>query len=174
MHHVDGSTVSVDVSLDACLLGLVWISAESAVEDSSEKTQGEEAADFQNGEDHTEDHGAGDGVTDNLEPSLVEVTLESTSKAEGEWLLAKISIDKEQEEGSVEELHVEGNFSGLIELLSLSGISDPPDKLDAQCSEDKIDTGDEVLEGVEPEENLEGNGGVLSTDLLSTFVAISR
>jgi hypothetical protein len=93
MHHVDRSRVRVDVSLDTRLLGIVRVQVETPINNVTKETQTEPPSSLNQGENHPEDHCSHKGVADYHKPGLIKITLESTNKAEGEWLLSQVSVD---------------------------------------------------------------------------------
>ena len=60
----------------------------------------------------------------------------------------------------------------LCQLLSLSWVANPSDKLNTDCTEHEVDTGDEIFERVEPKEDFKSNLLVLGTDLLALGMTI--
>ena len=57
-------------------------------------------------------------------------------------------------------------------MLSLSRVANPGHQLDANGTEHVVDTRDEILEGVQPNEDFEGDRAVLVANLLALGVAI--
>ena len=85
---------------------------------------------------------------------MFEVTLEASGESKGEWLLAQVGIYEQKQESRVEELDEECDLGDLFKLLCLGRVTNPCHKLDAHCSKHKVYASYEVLEGVEPEEDL--------------------
>jgi len=57
-------------------------------------------------------------------------------------------------------------------LLGLRGVADPSDELDADGTEDEVDSGYEVFERVEPNEDFECNGLELFANELVIGMAV--
>ena len=118
MHEVDGSLVDREVTLDRGALGRT-VEFASAVETSEKNAKGPIANHFDQRVVDVEDHGSDDNITDGAEPTGVEVWERAGSEAKGEGLFGQVGVDHEEEEGRVEELHEEGDGSGLLEANSL-------------------------------------------------------
>ena len=81
-----------------------------------------------------------------------------------EALLAEICVNKEDQDGCVEELYNESDLSRLLQLLRLSSIADPCDKFDANRAQDKVHNRNEVLQETHLEFDFGQNGLVFSAD----------
>lgn len=164
MHKVLRARVSVDIRLHAGLFCDIFVKGETSVKNSEKKAQTKEAESFHKWEDSREYHSAGNRVANHLEPSLVEVTLNTASETERERLFTQVSIDEEQEESCVEVLDKESHLSCLFQLFSLSWVANPGNKSDADRSQDEVDASDEVLERVKPKEDFKLNRLELTAD----------
>ena len=175
MHQVHGACVGVQVALDRRLASLVAIAAATTVKDPEEESQAVVEERLKDWEPCVEPHGADERVTDGAEPCRVEVCELTTCQPERNGLLAQVSTDEEQKEGSVEELHKEGHGRSLGETLSLGWEANPVNQHDADCTQDVVDDGKSVGESVDQDEGQVLLVGVVSTDLfiIGTIIGIT-
>ena len=135
------------------------------VEESGQPAQSKEYKELDDGPEQDEDQGANHRVARDLEPGSVEVATSPTENARVKELLAQVGIHEKQKEDRVEELQVESQLGCLVQLLSLSWVAYPLNETDADCSQDKVESSDEVLERVEPDKDLELHRFVFLADL---------
>ena len=143
------------------------------VEESGQPAKSKEDKELDDGPEHDEDHGADHRVTRDFEPGSVEVATGPMDNARIKELLAQVGIHEKQKEHRIEELQVESQLGCLVQLLCLSWVADPLDQTDADCSQDKVKSGDEILERVEPDKDLELHRFVFLADLGVLWVVVS-
>lgn len=112
-----------------------------------------------------EKHGTGEGHTDLLEPSAIEIrdTIGRGEHAQRESLLVEVSIDQKQKKGCVEELDDENSIGDNTRLLREGIVTNANDQKNDDLSEDEVDTNNHELGIVELSgvgEKLVTNGGI--------------
>ena len=87
-------------------------------------------------------------------------------------MLAQVSVNHQEEEGRVEEEHIESDIGGLGEALSLGIVTNPVNEHDADGSEDVVDSNENVGKGRGEEIDLEGKTSVFFADSSATRAVI--
>lgn len=171
MDEIGWSTVELNILLNSCLLCLCVIAFTSSVKKSESKTHSPETEKFNKWPVNVEHHSTNEGCTNILIPLRIEVLDTSINKWSKErWLLRQVTVYKEKEDTSVEELHDEDSIYNELSLFWLSIFSNVGNQLNDEESQHVVDNNDWVWSCLVPEKTCE----LISNKLLANLVIFSR
>ena len=152
MHHMTDAAVQLDVLLNACLRGHVFVlRAAATIMASLNGKQNLFNQRLNDRHDDSDEHGADDRIANDLEPGSIEVPETPADQTKRQWTRRHVCIDEEEQDGCVEELHPKDNFRRAEQSLRLLIISQSVDQGKCSLSQEDIEDDDGELEALDPE-----------------------
>ena len=120
MNHVIDSCVKLDILSNTLLLGDIFVFRTASTVNTTLNGKNDLLDQcLNNWHKDVQYHGTANGITNNSEPGTIEIAQTSTNKTIGQWALSHASVDNEEDNGCVYELHPEYDFCGTKKSLGL-------------------------------------------------------